>query len=54
MGCRIGPGQEIQDAQLARKLNVRRVPVQRYEVRYEIIGSDIYVRRVFHIREDRP
>ncbi len=34
--------------------DVRRVLVQRYEVRYEIIGSDIYVLRVFHTREDRP
>lgn len=34
--------------------DVRRVLVQQYEVRYEIIGSDIYVLRVFHTREDRP
>ena len=33
--------------------DVRRVLVQRYEVRYEIVGSDIYVLRVFHTREDR-
>ncbi|MBK7903964.1 MAG: type II toxin-antitoxin system RelE/ParE family toxin [Proteobacteria bacterium] len=33
---------------------VRRVLVQRYEVRYEIAGSDIYVLRVFHTPEDRP
>ena len=32
---------------------VRRVLVQRYEVRYEIAGSDIYVLRIFHTREDR-
>ena len=32
---------------------VRRVVVQGYEVRYEIVGSDIYVLRVFHTREDR-
>ena len=34
--------------------DVRRVLVQQYEVRYEIIGSDIYVLRVFHTRQDRP
>ena len=33
--------------------DVRRVLVQRYELRYEIVGSDIYVLRVFHTREDR-
>ena len=54
MDYRLGPGAEIEDAQPARKLNVRRVLVQQYEVRYEIIGSDIYVLRVFHTREDRP
>lgn len=32
---------------------VRRVLVQRYEVRYEITGSDLYVLRIFHSREDR-
>jgi hypothetical protein len=32
---------------------VRRVLVQKYEVRYEIAGSDLYVLRVFHTREDR-
>lgn len=32
---------------------VRRVLVQRYEIRYEIAGSDIHVLRVFHMREDR-
>ncbi len=32
---------------------VRRVLVQRYEVRYEIAGSKIYVLRIFHTREDR-
>ena len=30
--------------------DVRRVLVQRYEVRYEVTGSDIYVLRVFHTR----
>jgi plasmid stabilization system protein ParE len=33
--------------------DVRRVLVQRYEVRYEIAGSNIYILRVFHTREDR-
>lgn len=32
---------------------VRRVLVLKYELRYEISGSDIYVLRVFHTREDR-
>lgn len=33
--------------------DVRRVLVQRYEVRYEIAGSNIYILRIFHTREDR-
>ena len=32
---------------------VRRVLVQKYEVRYEIAGADIYVLRILHMREDR-
>ena len=32
---------------------VRRVLVQTYEVRYEITGTDVYVLRIFHTREDR-
>ena len=32
---------------------VRRVLIQRYEVRYEVAGSHIIVLRVFHTREDR-
>jgi plasmid stabilization system protein ParE len=32
---------------------VRRVLVERYEIRYEITGSDIVILRVFHSREDR-
>ncbi len=32
---------------------VRRVLVKRYEIRYELAGSDIYVLRIFHTREDR-
>jgi plasmid stabilization system protein ParE len=32
---------------------VRRVLVQRYEVRYEIAEANIYVLRIFHTREDR-
>jgi plasmid stabilization system protein ParE len=32
---------------------IRRVLVLKYEVRYEISGSEIYVLRVFHTREDR-
>lgn len=32
---------------------VRRVLVARYEIRYEIRVSDIYVLRILHSREDR-
>lgn len=32
---------------------VRRVLVGDYEIRYEIAGSDIFVLRIFHTREDR-
>jgi plasmid stabilization system protein ParE len=32
---------------------VRRVVVQKYEVRYEIASADLYVLRIFHTREDR-
>jgi plasmid stabilization system protein ParE len=32
---------------------VRRALVQHYEVRYEVSGSDVYVLRVFHTREER-
>jgi len=32
---------------------VRRVLIRKYEVRYEISGSDVYVLRIFHTREDR-
>jgi plasmid stabilization system protein ParE len=32
---------------------VRHVFVERYEIRYELAGNDVYVLRVFHTREDR-
>ncbi len=32
---------------------VRRVLVQKYEIRYEIVGADVTVLRIFHTREDR-
>lgn len=32
---------------------VRRVVIQRHEVRYEIAGAHLYVLRIFHTREDR-
>lgn len=35
------------------KREVRRVLVEKYEVRYEIAGTDICVLRIFHMREDR-
>lgn len=34
-------------------LEVRRILVGRYEVRYEIRGTTIYVLRLWHTREDR-
>lgn len=32
---------------------VRRIIVGDYEIRYELTGTDIYVLRIFHTREDR-
>jgi plasmid stabilization system protein ParE len=32
---------------------VRRVLVQKYEVRYELAGADVTILRIFHMREDR-
>lgn len=32
---------------------VRRVVVGDYEIRYELTGSDVFVLRIFHTREDR-
>lgn len=32
---------------------VRRVLVGDYEIRYEIFDKDIFVLRIFHVREDR-
>jgi plasmid stabilization system protein ParE len=32
---------------------VRRILVADYEIRYEIAGTDIFVLRIFHVREDR-
>jgi plasmid stabilization system protein ParE len=32
---------------------VRRVLVEKYEIRYELAGSDIYILRIFHTREER-
>ncbi|MDR0781813.1 MAG: type II toxin-antitoxin system RelE/ParE family toxin [Pseudomonadales bacterium] len=33
--------------------NVRRVFAGNYEVRYEVVGTTIYVLRLWHTREDR-
>jgi len=33
--------------------DVRRVIVRPYEIRYEVSGSDIYILRIFHTRENR-
>ena len=35
------------------RLEVRRILVGKYEVRYEIRGTTIYVLRLWHTREDR-
>ena len=32
---------------------VRRILIGRYEMRYELVGSIIYVLRIWHTREDR-
>ena len=32
---------------------VRRVVVGDYEIRYELSGTDMFVLRIFHVREDR-
>ena len=32
---------------------VRKILVGDYEIRYEVTGSDIFVLRIFHIKEDR-
>jgi plasmid stabilization system protein ParE len=32
---------------------VRRVVVGDYEIRYEIADTDIFILRIFHVREDR-
>jgi len=32
---------------------VRRVLLRKYQIRYEVAGSDLYVLRIFHTREDR-
>jgi plasmid stabilization system protein ParE len=32
---------------------VRRILIRKYEIRYEIAGTDLYVLRIFHTREDR-
>ena len=32
---------------------VRRVLARGYEIRYEVVASDLYVLRIFHTREDR-
>ncbi|MOA09083.1 Plasmid stabilization system protein [compost metagenome] len=33
--------------------DVRRIQVGRYEMRYEIAGSTLYLLRLWHTREDR-
>lgn len=32
---------------------IRRVVVGDYEIRYELSGTDVFVLRIFHVREDR-
>lgn len=36
-----------------RNREVRRVLVRKYEIRYEVTGSDLYILRIFHTREHR-
>jgi plasmid stabilization system protein ParE len=33
--------------------DVRRIQVSHYEIRYEIVGSALYLLRLWHTREDR-
>ncbi|VVP69577.1 hypothetical protein PS918_00968 [Pseudomonas fluorescens] len=33
--------------------NVRRIQIGHYEMRYEIVGSTVYLLRLWHTREDR-
>lgn len=37
-----------------RPREVRRLVLGHYEVRYEVLGEDIVIVRLFHGREDRP
>ena len=32
---------------------VRRVFIGVYEIRYEVVGADVYILRLFHTKEDR-
>lgn len=32
---------------------VRRIVIGSYEIRYELSGTDVYILRIFHTREDR-
>jgi plasmid stabilization system protein ParE len=32
---------------------VRRILIADYEIRYEVTDSDIFILRIFHVREDR-
>ena len=32
---------------------VRKLKVGKYEMRYEIVGAEIYILKIFHGREDR-
>jgi plasmid stabilization system protein ParE len=32
---------------------VRRVFIGDYEIRYEVVGADVYILRLFHTKEDR-
>jgi len=53
------PGRLLEQPRIGEKLEefgsreVRRIQVGRYEVRYEIQGSMIYLLRLWHTREDR-
>ena len=53
------PARLLENVRIGQRLNefepreVRRILIGEYELRYEIQGSDIYVLRLWHTREDR-
>lgn len=33
--------------------DIRKIKIGNYEMRYEIIGDEIYILKIFHVREER-